>query len=274
MTTPRFSEAAVAVALGGPVSLLGCGTFGDTWRHGDVAVKIIWDPAYPQARISREVGGLTRVSSPHVVRLLATGTVELGGLQLPTLTFEYVPGGDLATRVRVGDWPTTAQAVALLLGLLTGVHDMHASGTVHRDIKPANIALRDGDWARPVLLDLGLARGMDESTITVYPAQVGTTWYMAPEQLEMRPARKAADLFALGATVRELLGRRHPFYDHSNYTLAEAAARIAAGARPLPSDVSGPIVELLDRLTSVQEHERGSAASGLRRMAAAAGEGA
>ena len=111
---------------------------------------------------------------------------------------------------------------------------------VHRDIKPGNIALRDGDWSRPVLLDLGLARSADEATITVYPAAVGTAWYMAPEQLEGRRARKAADLFAVGVDRARGPGRRHPFYDDgASYTYADMTALIAKGPHPLPAGTPG-----------------------------------
>ena len=168
MQAPRFMEAEVAAALGGPVSRLGSGSFGDTWRHGDTAVKIICDVSYPPERLKREVDGLSRVSSPHVVRLLGTRTVDLRGQQRPALVFEYIAGGDVAGLIADGQLPSAAEGVAFLRGLLTGVGHMHAAQTVHRDIKPANIALRDGDWSRPVLLDLGLARGAGEATITVY----------------------------------------------------------------------------------------------------------
>jgi eukaryotic-like serine/threonine-protein kinase len=263
----RFPAAEVEAALGGPVTLLGFGSFGDTWRYQDTAVKIICSGSYPPQRLDREVNGLLRVSSPYVVGLLGTRAVMLGGEQRPVLVFEYIAGGDVARRIGLGRWPSHTEGVAFLRGLLTGVRDMHAAGVVHRDIKPGNIALREGDWARPVLLDLGLARSADETTITVYPAAVGTARYMAPEQLEGRRARKAADLFAVGATVREVLGRQHPFYDDgASYTYADMIALLAKGPHPLPTGTHGAVIDLLDRLTAVPEHERGSASSSLRRL--------
>jgi len=264
---PQFTESEVAAALGGPVSHLGSGSFGDTWRHGDTAVKIICDVSYPPERLRREVDGLSRVSSPHVVRLLGTRTVDLRSQQRPTLVFEYIAGGDVAGRIADGQLPTAAEGVAFLGGLLTGVGHMHAAQTVHRDIKPANIALRDGDWSSPVLLDFGLARGADEATITAYGTAVGTLAYMAPEQLQGQPARNAADLFAVGVTVREVLGGRHPFYDPGTaYAPAERIARISKGPYPLPPDVPEPVVELLDRLTAEKTGDRGSARSSLKRL--------
>jgi serine/threonine protein kinase len=272
LTTPRFDSATVAAALGVPdVSFLGSGAFGDTWRVDDHAVKVICVDGYPPVRVAREVAGLSRVRSPHVVQLIDTRTVSLGGKDVPALVFEYVPGGDLQQAIDGGRIPQPEDAQALLVGLLTGVSELHqADGTVHRDIKPANIALRNGAWDQPVLLDLGLARSSMETTVTVYPGLIGTTAYMAPEQLEGRRARKAADLFAVGVSVRAAILGRHPFYDSgSNYTIDEAIAKIAAGPVALPSDTSEPVRETLDRLVRSAEYERGSATSNLRRLGVA-----
>lgn len=272
MLTPRFPSSEVAAALGGPVTFLGSGACSDTWRRGESAVKIICAEGYPAERVSREVEGLQRVKSAYVVQLLDVHSVSLGGQARPALEFEYIAGGDVGARIEKAEWPTVDQALALMRGLLFGVRDMHATGTIHRDIKPSNVGLRDGDWSQPVLLDLGLARGIDERTITVYPGHVGTAWYMAPEQLEGRPARKAADLFGVGVTVRQVLSRRHPFYDDGvNYTFDEAVARIESGPCSLPSGVHRPMTELLDRIVAAAEHKRGSATSSLRRLDVAEG---
>lgn len=272
MQDPKFTEEEVAAALGAPVSRLGCGAFGETWRCGDTAIKIIFDGSYPPERLRREVNGLTRVSSPHVVRLLRTRILPLRGEQRPALEFEYITGGDVARRLIDGDLPSVADAKEFLRGLLTGVRDMHLERTVHRDIKPGNIALRDGDWSRPVLLDLGLARGADEATITAYPTPVGTLPYMAPEQLMGQPARQGSDLFAVGVTVREVLDGRHPFYDPGfRLEPAEMVDRIAKGPYPLRRMVPDAVAELLDRLTAEQISDRGSARSSLKRLAAEGG---
>ena len=183
--------------------------------------------------------------------------------------FEYIPGGDVAGRVPPASCRPSTEAVEFLRGLLTGIGHMHEQQTVHRDIKPANIALRGGDWSRPVLLDLGLARGAGEATITAYPAQVGTPAYMAPEQLQGLPARQASDLFAAGVTVRELLGGQAPLLrSRAASPPAEMIARIAKGPYPLPAGVPGHVAELLDRLTAERTADRGSARSSLKRLGA------
>ncbi len=269
VSTPRYDATAVAAALGVPsVEFLGAGAFGDTWRAGDRAVKIICVDGYPPERVAREVAGLARVSSPHVVRLLEAGGVTLGGRVRPALSFEYVAGGDLQAQIDAGRRPDADEAEGLLRGLLAGVRDLHAAdGTVHRDIKPPNVALRGGAWDQPVLLDLGLARSATEPTVTLYPSLVGTTAYMAPEQLMQQRARKAADLFAVGVTVRALLCGRHPFYDQGvDYTIDQALQQIQAGPTSLPSGLPSVVTTVLDLLVSYPQHERGSATSNLRRL--------
>jgi serine/threonine protein kinase len=184
------------------------------------------------------------------------------------MRFEFIEGGDLAERISHGNWPTASNAEALLEGLLRGVAALHEAKTIHRDIKPGNIALRDGDWSRPVLLDLGLAKQMDGSTITAYPGLIGTYFYMAPEQLRGERAKKAADLWAVGVTVRELIDQRHPFYSADNppHSIDEALQAIANGPTPLPDDIEGGAREVLERLTSTREYDRGSTGSNLRRL--------
>lgn len=267
--TPRFDGSEVTAALGEPTAtFLGSGAFGDTWRADDRAIKIICVDGYPPVRVAREVAGLSRVRSPNVVQLLDTRTVLLGGKSFPALVFEYVPGGDLQQAIDRGSRPSADEAAALLGGLLVGIDAMHgADGTVHRDIKPANIALRNGLWHEPVLLDLGLARSNTETTVTIYPGLIGTTAFMAPEQLRGQRARKAADLFAIGVSVRAAILGRHPFYEPgSNYTIDEAIAKIGAGPTALPANISEPVRQTLNRLVRPAEYERGSATSNLRRL--------
>lgn len=259
----------VAAALGtDKVAFLGAGTYGDTWRVGNQAVKIICVDGYPPDRVAREINGLTRVNSPHVVQLHKAGSVVLDGTDRPALFFEYVEGGDLQHRIDQGERPSPDDTIALLLGLLVGVRDLHtADGTVHRDIKPANVALRDGKWESPVLLDLGLAKSATETTMTIYPGMVGTPPYMSPEQLKGQRARKASDLFSVGVTVRAAYAGFHPFYQSgADYTYDEALAQIAAGPASLPSGLPENIVNILDLLVSDAQFERGSATSNLRRM--------
>ncbi|WP_371670079.1 serine/threonine protein kinase [Streptomyces sp. NBC_00289] len=269
IATPRFSADEVADRLGAPVTFLGSGAFGDTWQVGSEAVKIICTDGYPRTRLEREVEGLSRVNSPYVVNFRGLEELRLGGEQRPALRFEYIDGGDVERRLNAGSLVPKESILGFLRGLLLGVQALHKAATIHRDIKPANIALRGGQWDQPVLLDLGLAKQMDASTITVYPGHIGTMPYMAPEQLEGRRARKAADLWAVGVSVRQMITGRHPFYlPAEKYSISDAYAKLEGGPETLPAGCPNTVKEVLERLTSVVEHERGSSASNLMRLKA------
>jgi len=253
--------------------LLGRGSFGETWRLSgmvggadpDVAVKVILNGAYPTERLAREVEGLRRTSSNHVVRLLGTSGVDLSIGRRAALRFEYVPGGDVDAAVAANQ-PTYEQINAFASGVLAGVVAMHRTDTVHRDLKPENIALRGGDWTQPVLLDLGLAKILDMDTMTAYPTLLGTLPFMAPEQVRMEPARKGADLWAVGVILHLLLTGKHPFFRTADdaLTRAQAHARMVAGAPALPADVPEPLRTVAARLLNKAPNERGSAARALR----------
>lgn len=245
---------------------LGRGTFGETWRIsvGDgeyLAAKILLDTAYSQDRLDREVEGLTRVDSNHVVKLHETTTCTIGEATHSVLLFEYVPGGDVSKRLAPAVRVAHEDVAEFGLGLLDALAHLHASDTVHRDIKPANIALRDGRWSRPVVLDLGLARVLDHDSITAYPSLMGTAPFMAPEQLRQERARKAADIFAAGVVMHLLLSGEHPFYaaQAGAISLREAVHLISQGPAALPQDTPATLAALTRRLLAHDEADRGSA---------------
>jgi eukaryotic-like serine/threonine-protein kinase len=268
----HFEYSTVATAFGvreDAVAYLGTGGFGETWlvrsEDGTRSVyKIIHKDGFPAERLDREIVGLRSVDHRRVVKLLDHSVVTIDGQERPTLRFEYVEGGDLA-RARSGSLaPSPEEIAALLTGLLEAVHALHTARVVHRDIKPANIALRGGLLSDPVLLDLGLAKPLDMTTVTTYPAWMGTVPYMAPEQLNGQRASNAADLWSVGVVVTEIACGRHPYWtdefahDPQGLLSAQENYRLQ-----LPSLISAPVVKVLDKLISFRRGQRGSARSAL-----------
>ena len=264
----------VTAAFGVPGARpLGRGAFGETWRldYPDGthrAGKVILSPTYPPSRLAREVEGLRRVDSPHVVTLYDTPTITLARGSRAALVFDYVPGGDVEANLPAGATIDPVEVTKFACGVLAGLEALHAVDTVHRDIKPANIAVRQGDWGRPVILDLGLARVLDRASLTAYPALMGTTLFMAPEQLRQERARKGADVFAVGVVAHIMLTGQHPFFHgHDHLTLPEAVKLIEAGPAPLPSNVSSELSDIVRRLLHPDPADRGSARRGRRDLA-------
>jgi WD40 repeat protein len=159
------------------------------------------------ARFRREAAALARLQHPNIVQIHEVGTHD----GRPYFSMEFVGGGSLAQR-QGGEPLPPREAARLTETLARAVQAAHAAGIVHRDLKPANVLLAaDGT---PKISDFGLAKRLDvPAGATQTGAVVGTPSYMAPEQADGRgkDIGPAADVYALGATLYELLTGRPPF---------------------------------------------------------------
>jgi WD40 repeat protein len=169
-------------------------------RAGDLA------GARDAVRFLAEAEAAAQLRHPHIVQIYALGESD-GRLYLE---LEYVEGGSLAQRLDGTPWPPR-RAAELIATLALAVEAMHAGGIMHRDLKPANILLEaDGT---PKVADFGLAKALGaDSGLTGTGEILGTPSYMAPEQAGGgRGVGPAADVYALGAILYELLTGRPPF---------------------------------------------------------------
>ena len=167
-----------------------------------------------QERWLREARSVGRVQHPLVVPLYQAGEAN-GWLYL---VLEYVPGGSLEQRLR-GPIPVR-DAACLLESIALAVEAVHHKGLLHLDLKPSNILLDsapDAPWERaaPKVADFGIARPRDEpeALLERLAGPLGTPAYMAPEQVsgDRSAIGPAADVYALGAILYELLTGAPPF---------------------------------------------------------------
>jgi serine/threonine protein kinase len=193
-----------------------------------VAVKLVqpefaFEPRI-RARFRREAEYASRVASPYVARPVADGVVD----GRPYLVTEYVPGPSVAHRVKWLGPLRDAELIALAVDLARALVDIHAAGLVHRDLKPANLIL-GYDGIR--VIDFGVARALNSSTLTSAGTVLGSAGWMAPEQVTGDPVTPSTDIFAwagvvtYAATGRYPFGRGHPMAVANRVVHAEPALR-------------------------------------------------
>ena len=200
--------------------LLGEGAFGQTYeatKGGQrVALKLIRPEAVQQGfdprRFEREVRALQKVVGPNIVRLIDAGAAALGNETRYYIALEYLEGRDLAhafddaskvfEESQLRDWLTQ---------IATGLEAIHQQNIVHRDLKPANVFVTDEGEVK--LLDFGLVRMLDYTTLTTMPGQpIGTPQYIAPEILRGDDIDYRADFYSLGVLIYHLVtGGKYPF---------------------------------------------------------------
>ena len=137
------------------------------------------------------------------------------------MVLELLEGGSVETLVE-GERPLPVpDAVRIAVGAAGALAHAHARGVVHRDVKPGNLLLRSAGAPESVqVTDFGVARALaSTSDLTVAGANVGTLWYMPPEQFNQDAPTPLVDVYALGATTYEMLTGRIPFREASHAEL-------------------------------------------------------
>jgi serine/threonine-protein kinase len=197
------------------LGLLGTGGMGVVYqaRHlalgRTVALKMILHAEYADDRERRrfqaEGQAVASLQHPHIVQIHEVA--EHRGL--PYFSLEFCPGGGLEQQLDGTPWEGP-RAARLVETLARAVQAAHRKGLVHRDLKPANVLLAEG--GTPKITDFGLAKKIDVQGHTQTGAIVGTASYMAPEHAGgSKDIGPAADVYALGAILYELLTGRPPF---------------------------------------------------------------
>ncbi|HTM22908.1 MAG TPA: serine/threonine-protein kinase, partial [Kofleriaceae bacterium] len=183
---------------------LGTGGMGRVYRASDlelereIALKALrLESERGLERMRREVRLASRITHPNVIRLYDFDTDGATSF----VTMELVRGTSLRGRIQAGTVPID-ECVRVARACALGLGAAHRSGIVHRDFKPENVLLDDG--GRVLVVDFGVA-GEHSDEATAASAIVGTSGYMAPEQANGQPPTPAADLYALGLVMHEML---------------------------------------------------------------------
>lgn len=230
------------------VRTLGIGGMGEVFEVEDlvvgtrVALKALradrTAPAMVE-RLRRELALARKITHRNVCRIHDLGDHE-GRV---FLTMELLEGETLSERLQRGR-PDHEAALAIADQLVAGLAAAHAEGIVHRDFKSSNVMLVGEGRPRVVVTDFGLARSAvvgEHADLTGDAAMLGTAAYMAPEQVEGKPVTAAADVYALGVVLFEMMTGELPF--RGDTPLATASLRLTSdppSARSRRSDVPYP----------------------------------
>jgi serine/threonine-protein kinase len=130
--------------------------------------------------------------------------------RLPYLVMPYIRGESLQKRLDRCGPLSTVEVLRIGMQVAHGLAAAHEQGLVHRDIKPANILLPE-DVERVKITDFGLARAVDDASLTRTGVIAGTPQYMSPEQARGESVTKTSDLFSLGSVMYAMCTGRAPF---------------------------------------------------------------
>lgn len=208
-----------------------------------VALKALRrDPTRRRAieRFKRETNLARQVTHPNVCRIYEFGH---HGDDVLYLTMELLEGDTLLDRIRSRGPLSPREALPLVRQMAEGLDAAHRAGVVHRDLKCGNVMLVPAEVPggyRAVITDFGLARDMTGEDagprVTMQDTLVGTPAYMSPEQVEAGAITSAADIYAFGVVIYEMLTGEYPFRGETS--LATAVMRLKE--KPAPPSVHVP----------------------------------
>ncbi|WP_329055925.1 serine/threonine protein kinase [Amycolatopsis sp. NBC_01488] len=229
-----------------------------------VAIKQLpWDVlnhAASSELFDREARVLASLDHPHIVPVydyVRTGREHL-------LVMERLDGGTVHSRFH-GGGVTGEQACAIGLAMLAGLHAAHRAGVLHLDVKPRNLLFNLQGVVK--VADFGIARVISEgATLVTHGGEIlGTPAYIAPEQAMGNALSPAADVYAAGTVLYELLSRQLPF-DNTRGAISMMRQHMFTDPRPIagvPMPIAGVIMRSLARELDSRYREAESFAADL-----------
>jgi serine/threonine-protein kinase len=239
------------------------GGMGDVWRATDVVLgrqvaakvllpALVSDPDFI-ARFRAEARMMAALRHPGIVQVYDCGQDELpDGGTADYLVMEFVQGKPLSKRIEADGTLGIAETMSVVAQAAEALHAAHAGGIVHRDVKPSNLMVQESGAV--VLVDFGVARSTNVTSITSTNAVPGTALYMAPEQAAGRPVSAATDIYALGAVAYCCLTGGPPFTGDN--PLQVAVRHLDDEPPPLPAEIPAPVQDLVFRALAKDPAER------------------
>jgi serine/threonine-protein kinase len=218
----------------------------DSRTRRAVAVKILSRDfardAVTRERFLREIEVAATIGHPNVVEVLDAGERRDGS---PFIVLEFLHGESLGDLLRRDEHVEAAFAVPMLAKAASALAAAHRVGIIHRDVKPDNLFLV-GERGAPYSLkvvDFGMAKLTEASSLSVTGMALGTLQYIAPEQALADPVDGRTDVYGLGVVLYRTVTGHLPFDGHDD---AHLVAQHLFAPPPRPSAVKPGLDPRLD----------------------------
>ena len=202
-------------------------------------------------RFQNEAQAMAKLQHENIVNLLDFEENEDGLF----LIMEFVDGAPLDELLKANAIPAD-QSLRIVQSILEGLKYAHKKDIVHRDIKPSNILIKGEDMS-PKILDFGIAKmlGTDNS-MTKTGTQMGTVFYMSPEQVKGEKVDQRSDIYAVGVTLFQLINGSNPYANLS--TEYEVYNKIVTEELPdlTSKGVDQGVVDIISQATAKNVDER------------------
>ncbi len=164
-------------------------------------------------RFYREARTAGLLTHPNIVTIYEAG--EDQGRHF--IAMEYLEGQSLRNILEIEGQISVDRAIEIISQVCDGLAYAHSKGVIHRDIKPDNIHILPSGLVK--ITDFGIARLMEEPSLTANGQVFGTPSYMSPEQIAGRQLDHRTDIFSLGIVIYEMLVGKKPFTGDSVVTI-------------------------------------------------------
>ena len=238
---------------------IGSGGFGAVYSGRDpyikrtVAIKTCQlNDEEIKSRFFREAELAGNLHHRHITTIYDFG-VEDG---IPYIVQEFLSGEDLDKKVKRAEPLPILRKVEILVAIADGLAYAHAAGIIHRDIKPANVRILEDGSVK--IMDFGIAKSLQtESNLTQTGITLGTSAYLAPEQIRGEPVDRRTDIFSLGILAYELLTFRKPFRgEHLSTVLYKILNETPEPIETLSPDAPPALVAAVNRAMEKQRENR------------------
>src|SRR5262245_2813434 len=175
---------------------------------------------------------------------------------IPYIVQEFLTGEDLDKKIKRGEPIPVARKVEILMGIADGLGYAHNASLVHRYVKPAHVRILDDGTVK--VMDFGITKSLQtESNLTQTGITLGTSAYLAPEQIRGEAIDRRTDVFAMGVLAYELLAYRKPFRgEHLSTVLYKILNETPEPIGALAQDAPPGLVAAVDRAMAKSPSDR------------------